>query len=65
MIAPFVRNAIAVGTAAFALAFAAAFDANPSLYLYDKFFVNDDTLRRYFQGNQFGSRELPVELAKS
>lgn len=50
MIAPFVRNAIAVGTAAFALAFAAAFDANPSLYLYDKFFVNDDTLRQYFQG---------------
>ena len=50
MIAPFVRNAIAVGTAAFALAFAASFDANPSLYLYDKFFVNDDTLRKYFQG---------------
>mmetsp|Transcript_14984 Transcript_14984/g.16450 ORF Transcript_14984/g.16450 Transcript_14984/m.16450 type:complete len:347 (-) Transcript_14984:107-1147(-) len=50
MIAPIVRNAIAVGTAAFAVAFATTFDANPSLYLYDKFFVNDERLKQFFQG---------------
>jgi len=53
MIAPFVRNVLAAGTAAFVVAFAATFDANPSLYLYDKFFVNDERLKHFFQGKTF------------
>lgn len=50
MIVPYVRNAVAIGTAAFALAFAASMDANPSLYLYDRFFVNEQRLQSFFEG---------------
>jgi dehydrogenase/reductase SDR family protein 7 len=50
MIVPSIRNAVAAGTAAFALAFATSMDANPKLYLHDRFCVNDDKLREYFDG---------------
>lgn len=50
MIAPNLRNAVAVGTTAFALAFVGLMDADPSLYLYDKFFVNERRLKSFFQG---------------
>jgi short-subunit dehydrogenase len=50
MIVPLLRNAIAAGTAAFAVAFATSMDANPVLYLHDRFFVNDNRLREYFDG---------------
>lgn len=50
MIVPYVANAIALGSAAFALAFAASMDANPSLYLFDRFFVSEQRLKSFFDG---------------
>lgn len=50
MIIGLVRNAVVVGSAAFALAFVTSMDANPMLFLHDRFFVNDDRLRKYFAG---------------
>mmetsp|Transcript_18375 Transcript_18375/g.42176 ORF Transcript_18375/g.42176 Transcript_18375/m.42176 type:complete len:355 (-) Transcript_18375:141-1205(-) len=50
MIVPFVANAVAFGSAAFAIAFAASMDANPSLYLFDRFFVNEQRLHSFFEG---------------
>lgn len=50
MIAPYLRNAVALGTTAFALAFVGLMDADPSLYLYDRFFVNDQRLKSFFEG---------------
>lgn len=49
MIAPLVRNAITAGAAAFGLAFA-QMDANPALFLYDKFVVNSRFLDAQFRG---------------
>ena len=47
--APFVRNALAAGAAAFGLAFS-QMDANPALFLHDKIFVNERFLDSQFQG---------------
>lgn len=49
MIVP-VANAVALGSAAFALAFAASMDANPSFYLFDRFFVSEQRLHNFFDG---------------
>mmetsp|Transcript_22528 Transcript_22528/g.48973 ORF Transcript_22528/g.48973 Transcript_22528/m.48973 type:complete len:358 (-) Transcript_22528:167-1240(-) len=50
MIVPYVANAVALGSAAFAIAFAASMDANPSLYLFDRFFVSEQRLKTFFEG---------------
>jgi len=50
MIVPCLRNAVALGTTAFALAFVSLMDADPSLYLYDRFFVNERRLKSFFRG---------------
>ena len=48
MIVPHLRNAVALGCAA--IACFGLMDADPSLYLYDKFFVNDQRLKKFFEG---------------
>mmetsp|Transcript_105036 Transcript_105036/g.214147 ORF Transcript_105036/g.214147 Transcript_105036/m.214147 type:complete len:357 (+) Transcript_105036:83-1153(+) len=50
MIASYIRNAVALGTTAFTLAFVGFMDASPSLYLYDRFFVNEQRLKNFFEG---------------
>jgi short-subunit dehydrogenase len=50
MIVPYLGNVVALGTTAFAVAFVGLMDANPSLYLYDKCFVNEQRLKSFFQG---------------
>ena len=44
-----VRNVVAAGAAAFAFAFS-VMDANPSLYIHDKIFVNDKRMRSFYNG---------------
>lgn len=66
MIATAVRNAIAAGATAFAMAFS-LMDANPSLFVHDKFFVNDRTLDDLFKGKTLwitgASSGIGAELA--
>ncbi len=50
MIAPNLPAAVALGTTAFAIAFAGFMDADPTLYLFDKFFVNERRLKKFFHG---------------
>lgn len=50
MIVPYMINAVALGSAAFTIAFATLMDANPSLYVFEKFFVNERRLKGYFEG---------------
>ena len=45
-----IRNAIAAAGAALALTFSAKLDCNPSLFLFDKLYVNEDRLKDYFEG---------------
>jgi short-subunit dehydrogenase len=68
MMLPIVRNGIAAAGAACALAWASTMDANPSLYLFDLFLVNDQRLQRYFQGKTIwitgASSGIGAELAR-
>lgn len=66
MISSVVRNVLAAGATAFAFAFS-AMDANPSLYIHDKFFVNDKRLNEFFRGKTMwitgASSGIGAELA--
>jgi short-subunit dehydrogenase len=66
MIAPF-RNLLAAGVAACAASFS-FMDANPALYLFDKFFVNDKRLHEHFQGKNIwilgASSGIGAEVAR-
>jgi len=50
MIVTSLRNVVALGTTALTLACVSLLDADPSLYLYDKFFVSEKRLESFFRG---------------
>jgi short-subunit dehydrogenase len=66
MITTVVRNAIAAGATAFAMAFS-QMDANPSLFVHDKLFVSDRRLDEQFKGKTMwitgASSGIGAELA--
>lgn len=61
------RSVLGAAAAALALKLAWTMDANPSLYLQDKFIVNDERLRRHFDGKTVlvtgGTSGIGAELA--
>ena len=67
MIITSLRNAVAIGATAFTLACVSLLDADPSLYIYDKFFVNEQRLERFFRGKTIwitgASRGIGREIA--
>ncbi len=66
MITTIIRNVIAAGATAFVMAFS-QMDANPSLFLHDKLFANDQRLNNYFDGKTMwitgASSGIGAELA--
>ena len=66
MMSALLRNTFAAGAAAFGLAFS-QMDANPALYLHDKFIVNDRKLGEHFHGKSMwitgASSGIGAELA--
>lgn len=72
MITSLVRNTVAAGAAAFAVSFS-MMDANPSLYLFDKFIVTDERMKNTFQGKTMWitgasggiGAEIAIQLSQS